>query len=155
MSKCAAAREYRRVHRYNNEAVLDRARVRMKVWPQAMASRQRTVEHPFGSIKYWMGHRDFLTRRLPNVRAEFSLTALTFNIRRAITLIGVWGVIRRLLFDQFYGYLAIWARYTAAFLHGLGRYLIHPTQNGAKTHQNTKSLARILALANSLFTRLD
>jgi transposase len=92
-SKCTAAKEYRRVHRYDNEAVLDRVKARMKAWPQAMALRQRTVEHPFGSIKHWMGHRDFLTRRLPNVRAEFSLTALAFNIRRAITLIGVQGLI--------------------------------------------------------------
>jgi transposase len=93
-SKCTAAKNYRRIHRYDNEAVLDRVKARMAAWPQAMALRQRTVEHPFGSIKHWMGHRDFLTRRLPNVRAEFSLTALAYNIRRAITLVGVEGLIK-------------------------------------------------------------
>lgn len=35
----------------------------------------------------------FLMRRLENVRGEFSLTALAYNIRRAITLIGVPGLI--------------------------------------------------------------
>lgn len=41
-----------------------------------------------------MGQRDFLTRRIENVRAEFSLTALAFNVRRAIILVGVNGLIR-------------------------------------------------------------
>jgi len=45
--------------------------------------------HPFGSIKQWMGQRNFLTRRIENVRGEFSLTALAYNIRRALTLV-VW-----------------------------------------------------------------
>ncbi len=32
-------------------------------------------------------------RRLDNVRGEFSLTALAYNIKRAITIIGVPGLI--------------------------------------------------------------
>jgi transposase len=36
-----------------------------------------------------MGQKAFLMRRLDNVRAEFSLTALAYNIRRVITLLGV------------------------------------------------------------------
>ena len=32
-------------------------------------------------------------RRLENVRGEFSLTALAYNVRRAITLVGVQGLI--------------------------------------------------------------
>ena len=92
-SRCTAAKGYRRIHRYENEAVLERVKARLAAWPEAMELRRKTVEHPFGSIKHWMGHRDFLTRRLPNVRAEFSLTALAYNIRRAITLVGVSGLI--------------------------------------------------------------
>ena len=51
--------------------------------------RRESVEHPFGSIKHWMGHGGFLMRRLENVRGEFSLTALAYNIRRATTLAGI------------------------------------------------------------------
>jgi hypothetical protein len=40
-----------------------------------------------------MGQGAFLMRRLENVRGEFSLTALAYNIRRTITLVGVPGVI--------------------------------------------------------------
>ena len=52
-----------------------------------------SVEHPFGTIKQWMGQGTFLMRQLENVRSEFSLTALAYNLRRAITLVGVPGLI--------------------------------------------------------------
>ena len=49
-----------------------------------MDRRRESVEHPLGSIKQWMGQGAFLTRRLDNVCGEFSLTALAYNMRRAI-----------------------------------------------------------------------
>jgi len=55
--------------------------------------RRESVEHPFGTIKQWMCQGAFLMRRLENVRAEFSLTALAYNIKRAITLVSVPGLI--------------------------------------------------------------
>ncbi|WP_404945519.1 transposase [Rhizobium sp. ZW T2_16] len=57
--------------------------------PEVLNQRRESVEHPFGTIKQWMYQGAFLTRRLENVRGEFSLTALAYNIRRAITLAGV------------------------------------------------------------------
>ncbi|WP_428351331.1 transposase [Lichenifustis flavocetrariae] len=57
--------------------------------PDILDRRRETVEHPFGTIKQWMGQGAFLMRRLENVRGEFSLTALAYNIRRTITLVGV------------------------------------------------------------------
>ena len=51
--------------------------------------RRESVEHPFGSVKQWMGQGAFLMRRLQNVRAEFSLTAIAYNLRRAISLVGI------------------------------------------------------------------
>jgi hypothetical protein len=56
--------------------------------PKCSTSRE-SVEHPIGTIKQWMYQGAFLMRRLENVRGEFSLTALAYNIRRAITLVGV------------------------------------------------------------------
>ena len=47
------------------------------------------ILHPFGSIKQWMGQGAFLTRGLEKVRAEFSLTALVYNLRRALNIVGV------------------------------------------------------------------
>jgi transposase/IS5 family transposase len=80
---------FRRVSRLENEAVLDRMAARLKARPEIVDSRRETVEHPVGSIKQWMGQGAFLMKGLENVRAEFSLTALAYNLRRALNLLGV------------------------------------------------------------------
>ena len=80
---------YRSIGRYADEAVLDRMAERLADRPGVLRRRRESAEHPFGSIKHWMGHGGFLMRRLENVRGEFSLTALAYNIRRATTLVGI------------------------------------------------------------------
>ena len=50
--------------------------------------RRESVEHPFGTIKQWMNQGAFLMRGLEKVRAEFSLTALAYNLRRVLNLVG-------------------------------------------------------------------
>ncbi len=87
-ARCTTS-EARTVTRYENEAVLERMAARLAARPDILNDRRETVEHPFGSIKQWMGQGAFLMRRLDNVRAEFSLTALACNIRRATNLIGI------------------------------------------------------------------
>jgi hypothetical protein len=57
--------------------------------PEAMAARRQTVEHPFGTLKAWMGATHFLTRTLDKVRTEMSLLVLAYNIKRMITILGV------------------------------------------------------------------
>ena len=58
-----------------------------------MQRRRETVEHPFGTLKAWMGATHFVTRTLPRVRAEMSLHVLAYNLRRAINLVGVSALI--------------------------------------------------------------
>jgi transposase len=79
----------RRVSRLENEAVLDQMAARLKARPELLDRRRETVEHPFGSIKQWMNQGAFLMRGLDNVRGEFSLTALVYNLRRALNILGV------------------------------------------------------------------
>ena len=57
--------------------------------PSSRVRRRETVEHPFGSIKQWMYQGAFLMRRLEKVRAEFSLTALAYILRRALNILGM------------------------------------------------------------------
>ena len=57
--------------------------------PDAMAVRAKTVEHPFGTLKAWMGATHFSTKRLKNVRTEMSLHVLAYNLRRMISIMGV------------------------------------------------------------------
>jgi hypothetical protein len=78
---------FRAVSRLENEAVLDRMQDRLAKHPGVLDLRRETVEHPFGSIKQWMNQGAFLTRGLEKVRAEFSLTALAYNLRRALNLV--------------------------------------------------------------------
>ena len=55
--------------------------------PDVLDRRRETVEHPFGSIKQWMNQGAFLMRGLKKVRAEFSLTALAYNLRRVLNIV--------------------------------------------------------------------
>jgi transposase len=80
---------FRSVSRMENEAVLDRMQARLAQRPQVLAQRREAVEHPFGSIKQWMNQGAFLMRRLENVRGEFSLTALAYNLRRVLNIVGL------------------------------------------------------------------
>jgi hypothetical protein len=57
--------------------------------PDAMGVRRQTVEHPFGTLKAWMGATHFLTRTLDKVRTEMSLHVLAYNLKRMITIFGV------------------------------------------------------------------
>ena len=61
----------------------------LRTGPELLDRRRETVEHPFGSIEQWMNQGAFLTRGLDNVRGEFSLTALVYNLRRALNIVGV------------------------------------------------------------------
>jgi len=79
----------RRIKRWVNEDVLDRMQDRLDRMPEAMGVRRQTVEHPFGTLKAWMGATHFLTRTLDKVRTEISLHVLAYNLKRMITIFGV------------------------------------------------------------------
>ena len=54
-----------------------------------MTIRRRTVEHPFGTLKTWMGHTHFLTNGLASVSTEISLCVLAHNLKRMISILGL------------------------------------------------------------------
>jgi transposase len=78
----------RRVTRWEHEAVIDALQRRMDLTPGVMRHRKRLVEHPFGTIKAWMGATHFLMKRLPNVKTEISLHILAYNLKRVIAIMG-------------------------------------------------------------------
>ncbi len=79
--------QFRYVSRLENEAVLDRMQARITQRPNILDQRREIVEHPFGTIKQWMNQGAFLMRGLEKVRAEFSLTALAYNLRRVLNIV--------------------------------------------------------------------
>ena len=62
---------------------------RLDRMPDAMTIRRQTVEHTFGTLKFWMGAAHFLTKTLKNVRTEMSLQVLAYNMKRTINILGV------------------------------------------------------------------
>ena len=54
-----------------------------------MKLRRQTVEHPFGTLKAWMGSTHFLTKRLPCVSTEMSLHVLAYNLKRVMQIMGI------------------------------------------------------------------
>ena len=83
------AEKVRRIKRWEHEDVLDMMQDRLDRMPNAMGVRRQTVEHPFGTLKSWMGATHFLTRTLDKVRTEMSLHVLAYNLKRMITILGV------------------------------------------------------------------
>jgi transposase len=83
------AEKVKRVKRWKHEGVLDAMQDRLDRMPEAMGVRRQTVEHPFGTLKAWMGATHFLTRTLDKVRTEMSLLVLAYNIKRMIRMFGV------------------------------------------------------------------
>ena len=80
--------QYRRIGRWVHEAVVERAQARLDSAPGVMRVRRATVEHPFGTIKSWMGSTHFSMKTLPRVSTEMSLHVLAYNLKRVINLIG-------------------------------------------------------------------
>jgi transposase len=80
---------YRRIARWEHEAVLDAMQQRLDQQPDAMKLRRQTVEHPFGTLKSWMGSTHFLTKRLPRVSTEMSLHVLAYNLKRVMQIMGI------------------------------------------------------------------
>ena len=78
----------KRIKRWKHEGVLDVMQDRLDRMPDAMGVRRQTVEHPFGTLKAWMGATHFLTRTLDKVRTEMSLHVLAYNLKRMISILG-------------------------------------------------------------------
>ena len=91
-AQCTPAK-LRRVTRWEHEGVLDAMQRRLDQRPDTMRVRRRTVEHPFGTLKAWMGATHFLTKTLKRVRTEMSLQVLAYNLKRVIAIKGVGALV--------------------------------------------------------------
>ncbi len=86
--QCTMGKE-RRIKRWEHEDVLDAMQERLKNNPDKMQIRKQTVEHPFGTIKDWMGATHFLMKTLEHVNTEMSLHVLAYNMKRVMNIMGV------------------------------------------------------------------
>ena len=89
MKKQCTTGKYRRVARWEHEAILDEVEARIDREPERMAARRATVEHPFGTIKSWMGSTHFQMKTLKHVSTEMSLHVLAYNLKRMMQIMGI------------------------------------------------------------------
>jgi hypothetical protein len=90
-ARCTPGKE-RRISRWEHEAVLETVQDRLDRNPDKMRVRRQTVEHPFGTIKAWMGATHFQMRRLTKVASEMALHVLAYNMKRVMQILGVGGL---------------------------------------------------------------
>ncbi|MDB5823096.1 MAG: Transposase [Herminiimonas sp.] len=76
----------RRVTRWEHEAIVDTMQNRIEQAPDSMRTRRQTVDHPYGTIKTWMGATHFLTRTLGRVSTDMSLHVLAY--KRMVAILG-------------------------------------------------------------------
>jgi transposase len=92
-SRCTEGK-YRFINRWEHEDLLEQMQSRLINRPDAAKVRRSTVEHPFGTLKAWMGATHFLMMRLPKVRTEMSLHILAYNIKRMINILGTEALVK-------------------------------------------------------------
>ena len=89
-SRCTTSKkEPRRMKRWVHESEVEAMLIRLDDAPETPVIRKQTVEHPFGTIKMWMGASHFLTRQFKNVSTEMNLHILAYNMKRMISIMGV------------------------------------------------------------------
>jgi hypothetical protein len=91
-AQCTTGKE-RRVKRWEHEAVIDAMQARLDRDPEKMRVRRQTAEHPYGTIKAWMGATHFLTKTLGRVSTEMSLHVLAYNLKRVMKILGTGALI--------------------------------------------------------------
>ena len=62
---------------------------RLDEHPERMRLRRETAEHPFGTIKAWMGATHFQMKTLPKVATEMALHVLAYNMKRMMNIFGI------------------------------------------------------------------
>jgi transposase len=85
---CTTGKE-RRITRWEHEHVLETVQRRLDEHPEKMRQRRETVEHPFGTIKSWMGYTHFQTKTLKRVGTEMALHVLAYNLKRVMAIMGI------------------------------------------------------------------
>jgi transposase len=88
-AQCTTSIQGRRIMRTPEEERLEAMAGRMVARPGLTVQRASTVEHPFGTMKWWWDGGHFLVKGLSKVCGEFSLMTLAYNVRRVVNLLGV------------------------------------------------------------------
>ena len=93
MTKCTSNKKGRFIWRWVHEQVVDDMRKRMRSHPEVMGERKKVVEHAFGTVKRAFGAPYLLLKGLRKVSGEVGLLLFSYNLRRALNILGVEALI--------------------------------------------------------------
>jgi len=88
-SACTTSKRGRMIHRYHNQQWRDSYldRIQTGAFKALIKKRKTIVEHPFGTIRAWMGKTQFLLRGSPKVQIEVDLYGAVYNLRRIMNIV--------------------------------------------------------------------
>jgi hypothetical protein len=80
------------MRRWIHESIIEDMQKRLDNNPEIPVLRKQTVEHPFGTMKMWMGATHFVIKGLESVGTEMSLSVLVYNLKRMMSIRGTTGL---------------------------------------------------------------
>ena len=81
---------YRQIYRWEYEEIAEDHKKRMaENGAEKMSERGALAEHPFGTLKLWLGWTHFLLRGLEKVKAELDLLITCYNFKRVFNIVGM------------------------------------------------------------------
>jgi len=93
LAECTRNRFGRVLYKWGEEDLLVEMEGRLRAEPWVMEARRATVEHVFGSVKRGLNQGYLLMRGLGRVAGEVGLTMLVYDLRRAVSMVGVGGLL--------------------------------------------------------------
>ena len=87
--QCTRTKGNRTITREEDEHLMEAMAARVKKQPDKLRQRKALVEHPFGTIKRWFGYTHFLVKGLDQVRGEWTLITLSYNLKRVLNLVSL------------------------------------------------------------------
>jgi transposase len=100
-TECTKSATPRKIRRWEHADRIDMMTEILESKPDSMIIRKQTVEHPFGTIKLWMGATHLLTRGFKGVSTEMNLHVLAYNLKRMISIFSVSGLIKEMMAQSF------------------------------------------------------
>lgn len=85
---CTSNKRGRSIERWEHQGVIDELLAKSRREPEKLEARIKLAEHPFGTIKRAFNQGYFLLKGLEKVRGEMGFTALAYDMRRAMNILG-------------------------------------------------------------------
>ncbi len=97
LNGCTKRRKGRMIWRWVHQEVVDEMKDRVLLHPEVMEQRKKVAEHPFGTVKRAFGASYLLLKGLRKVGGEVGLLMTAYNLRRAVNILGVDGLMQALV----------------------------------------------------------